>query len=829
MKFEKSFRILLAGLCLAFLTPGLAGADSTDHPVIAEYCDGTSLAIYPVSFVTRTDGSTFICGEVTVTPVSGGLRYGFEDANDGDYNDVIVELRVTAQGSGTPVVQVTYVSKSASYGHEIHLRFSGAEIVVFNADSESPGSVFPVALPSRECPDFSLTATPTRQAVTSGATAAFTVRVNAIAGYSGTVTLTCPGAPSGITAEFLPPSISAGDESRLLLRTDSAIADGEYPVTIQGRNGDKSHTTEVRVKIVRPVVILKKTFLSSTALRGDTLNMELVLSNASRTAITHTVLVDTLPEGLEYLDDNAPVAVQRSGRRLSWTLSRLRAGQSHSFRVQLRVAVDAPAGILRNRAEAYFAGEKEPLAIAEAELDVQVFEITLNKSVNRDQALPGSELTYSLNLKNNSPATLENFSLTDLLPSGLEFLSAESSLAFSREGRSLTWKGRLASDSGTEIKIRVRILASVMHGTIIRNTAKLTALGLATPLESNPAITRVTGVAATPGSIRFSKRCPLPQTEVGRIIRFDLEVENRSASPLVAVLVEDPLPRGFTFVTGSASLDGRALVDPPSTLRPSWNLPDIPPGARSRLSFQAVIAADARRGRHVNRAELRALDTLAGAIHLSAEALVFVSSGGLVFTTGIEGTVFLDRDGDESLGARDTVLEGIAVRISTGDETVSDREGRYKMEGLYPGEYAVSVNPASLPQRFRRARPIPRLVVLSDGLTETVDFPLRFRGENDDPLSRLEGRVFFDRNGDGGFDPADVPLNAFRARLDERLETGGEGGRFVFTRIPPGTHTITITAPGVQESREFTLEAGRHAIDIPLKFSSLTITVKGER
>jgi len=829
MKRERPrvFRIVLA--LLAALAVTITAAESSGNPVTAEYCDGTSLDIYPVSRVTRDDGSTFTCTDVRVTPVAGGIRYGFEDKDDADYNDIIVELRVSGQGSGSPAVQVTFISKDASYGHEIHLVYAGNDVTVFNADDHTPGSVFTVSLPQRACPDFSLAVDPASATAVPGGRAAATVTLTAIGGHNSPIALDCPDLPGEISASFNPAAIRAGQASALELEIPADLEPGAYTITIRGDDGSLTRTVTLSLKIRGPRVELSKTFRQNAARPGETVIMDLTARNRTGAAITRLELSDILPRGLQYVGDNAPVPAQTSGSTVSWTIPRLGMGDSVGFPVTLRLKEDLASGTLRNLATARVPSRQEPIAEARADLEVTVLEVELRKSVDRATASPGDELTYRLDVVNASSFALEGLTLRDNLPGDLVFISARGPFRLERTGGRLAWSGRLEAGEAAAVEIRARVDSTALGGTIVRNTAYLDAADLEEPLASNTVRTTVTGNAANPDSIRFTKRAPIPQTEVGRIIRFVLEVNNRSGSPLVNLFIEDPLPRGFAYVPGSATLNGLPLEDPPAISRPGWTLPILASGDSLRLVFQTVIAADARRGRHVNRARLRARDTLGGIVELEADALVYVSAGGLVFLTGIEGTVFLDRDGDGFQGPGDTPLEGIAVRLSTGEETASGRDGTYKLEGLTPGEYAVSVNPAALSERFRRADSMPRLVVLSDGLTETVDFPLRFRGEADTPLTRLEGRVFLDRDSNEKFSPGDTPLRSFRVRLDDLAETAGRDGRFVFTRIAPGAHVLVIRAEGLQHQKTVELPAGRTTLDIPIAFSGLTITVREEK
>ena len=89
-------------------------------------------------------------------------------------------------------------------------------------------------------PDFSLSASP---ASVSGSGTS-TVSVGALNGFTGSVSLSASGVPSGATASLSPTSVSGSGSSTLTLTPGSAAA-GTYSVTVTGTSGSLSHTTSI--------------------------------------------------------------------------------------------------------------------------------------------------------------------------------------------------------------------------------------------------------------------------------------------------------------------------------------------------------------------------------------------------------------------------------------------------------------------------------------------------------------------------------------------------------------------------------------------------------
>jgi uncharacterized repeat protein (TIGR01451 family) len=723
----KTIGLLLAAL--PFLAVALRAVDARQNPVSAAYCDGSLLDLYPYSAVVRSDNSTFDCYEVRISPAGEGLRIGFEDADDADYNDVIIDLWLTGNGSGAPVAHVRFVSKDAAFSHTIHLVSGGTDLALFKAEETAPGTVFDVPLPARPCPD------------------------------------------------------QAG--------------------------------------------ALRKDFSRDSAFPDQQIEMTLLLKNDSAVDFRDITLWDDLPACLQYLADDAFPQAARSGNKISWFFRSLERGGKILIRVRLKIAEDCPPQAIRNIARFRHSTLSEPRASNPAVLHVQESRVQLTKTVNLGQARPGATLEYQIRLDNPAAQPLAGIRLSDTLATELELVSQRSGLAFQQLGNNLAWTGDIAASREVSVSLRVRIRDDAAAGTVITNRARLESAFLPGPLHSNTVSTTVFSEPIITSLVRFSKKADTPQSEVGRIIRFRLLTENRSPSLLLAPRLEDSLPQGFDYVPGSSECDGVKLADPPSRSLLSWPIPAIRPGRTSILSFQVVIGADVRRGRNVNRAVFQAQDQSGQNLHLEAEEFVNISDTTVIFFSAVEGSVYLDRDSNEAFSPADTPLAGIEVRLSNGQRSLSDAGGRYSFQNLFPGEYALGLNRATLPEKFRVTFPATKAVTLFDGLTDTVDFAVAFKGDDETPSCRLQGRVFFDKVRNQAFDAGEPLLADFTVTIDDSLQTTGKDGSFVLTKLPPGRHALAITFGGQTVRRDVTLAPGQTEMDFPLPFSGIVITVQG--
>ena len=109
--------------------------------------------------------------------------------------------------------------------------------------------------------------------------------------------------------------------------------------------------------------------------------------------------------------------------------------------------------------------------------------------------------------------------------------------------------------------------------------------------------------------LKISKSCP-PGQQPGGLFRFEIRVENTGEADLSNARIEDFLPAGFQYVSGSSSLSGQSLPDPQISDRLTWSIDTLRGGAAMTLVFSAVADADIDPGRYCN--ETQAVATLYG-------------------------------------------------------------------------------------------------------------------------------------------------------------------------------------------------------------------------
>lgn len=98
-------------------------------------------------------------------------------------------------------------------------------------------------------PTFNIQAAPGSGSVCGPGNVPFTISVVSSGGYTGNVTLSASGLPTGATVQFDPNPVSAPGTSTMTITTGANTPVGEYTITVQGTDGTTTRSTTVELVV----------------------------------------------------------------------------------------------------------------------------------------------------------------------------------------------------------------------------------------------------------------------------------------------------------------------------------------------------------------------------------------------------------------------------------------------------------------------------------------------------------------------------------------------------------------------------------------------------
>mgnify|MGYP001164220417 FL=1 len=219
-----------------------------------------------------------------------------------------------------------------------------------------------------------------------------------------------------------------------------------------------------------------------------------------------------------------------------------------------------------------------------------------------------------------------------------------------------------------------------------------------------------------PGGISLQKTGDRAVAEVGDTVRYTVTVQLTTGARPRQTTVVDRLPAGFTYVPGTAFVDGLRIADPVGSPGPvlAFNLGAMPAANRLVLQYRLRVGVGSQQGDGINRARAHACGvpsgcmgpdgrTPIGASVATNEARhqVRVSGGVFAAEACVLGKVFVDCNGNHVQDSDELGVPGVRLLLRDGTNLVSDSEGKYSLCGLPPRSHVLRIDPHTLPRGSR--------------------------------------------------------------------------------------------------------------------------------
>ncbi|WP_170265680.1 IPTL-CTERM sorting domain-containing protein [Thiohalocapsa marina] len=232
-------------------------------------------------------------------------------------------------------------------------------------------------------------------------------------------------------------------------------------------------------------------------------------------------------------------------------------------------------------------------------------DLSLTKEVSPTTQTVGEEVTFTLTLSNAvgfSDAT--GVEVTDLLPSGYTFVSADPSADYA-SASGLWTVGNLAADDSATLTITARVNASGTYENVAEVTAADQSDDDSTPgnsaTEPSEDDTASAGPTISPQiDLSLTKTVSAMSPKVGDTVTFTLTLNNAVGySNATGVSVQDVVPAGYgsiSDISDSGSASGNTVT---------WTGLTVNANSNKSLTFKAVVLPS---GPYANTAEVTAAD-----------------------------------------------------------------------------------------------------------------------------------------------------------------------------------------------------------------------------
>jgi uncharacterized repeat protein (TIGR01451 family) len=208
------------------------------------------------------------------------------------------------------------------------------------------------------------------------------------------------------------------------------------------------------------------------------------------------------------------------------------------------------------------------------------------------------------------------------------------------------------------------------------------------------------------GSFAISKTTPLLNVTRGQLVPYVITVNNVAGVLVTGVSIVDRLPAGFTYIAGSALLDGVQREPSVAAGTLSWNNVAIAGTEALTVRLLVAVGAGVSEGEYVNRAQV-VIGTTGGALSGEARATVRVIPDATFDCTDVTGKVFNDANRNGLQDDGEDGLPGVRVVTARGLQATTDQYGRYHITcAVTPHEsrgsnFVLKLDDRTLPSGFR--------------------------------------------------------------------------------------------------------------------------------
>jgi uncharacterized repeat protein (TIGR01451 family) len=500
------------------------------------------------------------------------------------------------------------------------------------------------------------------------------------------------------------------------------------------------------VPVMPAPLTLTKTVDKPTAAPGESLTYTLTVTNGGTTTASGYAVHDVLPAGLTFksitiagatftsgtlsqAQAQVGTTITLSGNTLDLLPPSLTGGQA--FRAAVTCDIDANATngtVYTNTAQVTPQGGTAVSAQATTTINVAMMFPDFQKTVTPTHAKTGDLVTWRIAVTPKTPIT-DGLTLTDMISAALQVMQVRVNGAATACTATATAAGGFMVDCGADgrsfrltgpsltspltVEIDTTVLATA--GTEVANSAQL-ALTMGTRTSSatltiDNAPKNGASLTLTAGRVLAEKGDLVPLTAV-------IGVPFGAAalpSPQLLFKLSHGLRPGDVRVGGvpqkPTEMNGQMVVTLPAVAAGSSLTVEL----RARVNFRAALGVETASA--TLQQDAMALAAANAQVRIIAEPEFDLGT--------IVGEVYRDENGNGVRDRGERPIEGALVVMDDGVQVVTDREGRYHLAAIVPGERAIKLAKHTLPPDSTFTTDETRIVPITPGILVKIDWGVR--------------------------------------------------------------------------------------------------------
>jgi uncharacterized repeat protein (TIGR01451 family)/fimbrial isopeptide formation D2 family protein len=380
-----------------------------------------------------------------------------------------------------------------------------------------------------------------------------------------------PNVPSVVTVSFpVPPDYSGLSPIRNTATAMSTTAD-----PVPGNNSASADTTVTP----RADLSIAKTGTVSV-LPGSTIHYVITVTNLGLSDAFAVTVADVTPPGLTFVSNTGDCATP-----FPCALGTVPAGATRTINATFVVtpAYLSPNPIVNTTSVS--SATPDPVAAnntatAQTQL-IRDADVAVIATVAPATASTGDTVTLTITVGNRGPNRATGVEITDILPPGLQFVSAAPGQG-TYDAVSGEWAVGVLNVSATA---ELTITATVTGFGTIANVVAKTSQNEPDPNPANDTAVAMLNAAGLLADVAVNKTVDRPDAAVGETATFTVHIVNRGPDSATGIVVADALPAGLTLLSSTPSQGSYAGG--------TWSVGALNVGSEATLTITASVDTSA--------------------------------------------------------------------------------------------------------------------------------------------------------------------------------------------------------------------------------------------
>ena len=327
-------------------------------------------------------------------------------------------------------------------------------------------------------------------------------------------------------------------------------------------------------------IAVTKTVSNLTPNVGDAITFTVTATNNGPGPASGVNVVDLLPTGLQLTNATATQGVYTGASGL-WTIGSLANGASAILTIFATVTGSAAQTNTATLTHTDSIDSVPSNNQASATETPQLADLSVTKTVDIARPNVGDIVTFLITVAGGGPIPATNVQLTDLLPSGLTFVSSTPSTGNYNSTSGVWTVGTITNGGSATLQLQARVVSAAAE----TNTASITHSDQFDPNTANNSGSAT--ITPQQADLKITKTVSNANPNVGDNITYLITLTNLGPDFATGVTVQDSLPAGLTFVSATPS---QGTYNPISG---QWTVGVVDPSTPRTLALVATVVSSA--------------------------------------------------------------------------------------------------------------------------------------------------------------------------------------------------------------------------------------------